>query len=142
MVADESDILVPRKILLVEDDLLLAGMFEKNLKSANYSVTTVYDGGQVHDLVKQHLFDLVFLDIRLPNKDGFTILKEIKNDPKTKNVPVIMITNLGEVEHMDRALRLGAADYVIKANTTPKAIRALANKHLIHFTARSNTERD
>ncbi|NMC35773.1 response regulator [Candidatus Beckwithbacteria bacterium] len=136
--ANTRDILIPKRILLVEDDILLANMFEKDLSTANFSVTTAYQGSQVVELAEQHLFDLIFLDLLLPGKSGFEILKELKANKKTKDVPVIIITNLGEVEHMERALALGAADYVIKANVSPKEIRGLANKYLLHHTARSH----
>ena len=136
--ADTRDILIPKRILLVEDDILLADMFEKDLSTANFSVTTAYHGSQVVELAEQHLFDLIFLDLLLPGKSGFEILKELKANKKTKDIPVIIITNLGEVEHMERALALGASDYVIKANVSPKEIRHIANKHLIHHTARSH----
>jgi len=142
MTTNARNILQPKNILLVEDDILLADMLDKNLSTADFVVTTAYTGNQVIELTKNYYFDLIFLDLLLPGKDGFTVLKELKADPNTKDVPVIILSNLGEVDHIDKALRLGAADYIIKANTSPEQVRAIANKHLLHHTARIHSQKD
>jgi DNA-binding response OmpR family regulator len=139
---DNHSFLSKNNILLVEDDLLLSNMVTKMLSGDDFEVTAVYTGNDVLNLVKQSYFSLIFLDINLPGKDGFTILKELKNDPVTKDVPVIIFTNHGEIENMERGLALGASDYVIKANMTAVKLKELVSKHLVLGTARYNTHKD
>ena len=140
--ADNTMLLNSRKVLIVEDDKDLADMLQIMLATADIQTQTLYSGTNVLETAKTQNFDLIFLDIMMPGKDGFTVLKELKNDPNTKNVPVILLTNLGETDNMQRGLNLGAADYVIKVNVTVEKIRQLLAKHIIEFRARKNLHKD
>lgn len=135
-------ILGKSSILIVEDDLQLANLFAEALKLRGLNAICVYHGDQVMDIFKNHKIALVLLDIMLPGTDGFQLLKMIKNNRKTKNIPVIMLTNFGEIELMQKALHMGAADYLIKANMDFPKIFKFLKKHLIGFNARMNLHRD
>ncbi|KKT00861.1 MAG: hypothetical protein UV78_C0074G0005 [Parcubacteria group bacterium GW2011_GWA2_43_17] len=80
------------------------------------------DGETGLELMKTHKPDLVLLDIIMPKLDGFSVLKKIKEDPATKNVPVILLTNLGQDEDVKKGNNLGAAGYLVKANLTPAQV--------------------
>lgn len=134
------EILVPKNILIVEDDLDLSNLFKSYIQSADFNVFTLYTGEKIVETVIENHVSLIFLDINMPVKDGIKSLKELKANPQTKDIPVIMLTNHGEIEYMERCLNLGAADYVIKVNIDIEGIKKLASKHLIHLNARYNTE--
>jgi len=80
--------------------------------------------------VKEEKYRIVLLDLVLPGVDGFEILKKIKEDPKTKGISVIILSNLGQQEEVERGLRLGAEDYLIKAHFTPDEIISKIQKIL------------
>lgn len=107
------------KILLVEDDTFLAGVYITRLELEGFQVLLAQDGETGLKLVEKEKPDLVLLDIILPQMDGFEVLKWIKGNAKTKSIPVILLTNLGERENLERGLALGAADYLIKAHFVP-----------------------
>lgn len=119
------------KILIVEDDEFLAGMYVTKLTKEGFDVVLASDGEDALVKVKEKPV-LILLDILLPKKDGFTVLKELKSDAATRNIPVILLTNLGEKEDVDHGLSLGAADYLIKAHFMPieviEKINALLKK--------------
>ena len=105
-----------KKILIIEDEPVLQSTLKETFEKAEYEVIQAFDGDEavqkVHDVVP----DIVLLDLILPKKHGFEILKEIKADEKTKDVPVLVLTNLEESEEVMQALELGARGYLVKAN--------------------------
>lgn len=103
-------------ILIVEDEALLAQAMEEGLKEAEYDVDVVGAGDQVLSRMKGKKYSLVLLDIVLPGIDGFEVLRQIKADPPLADTKIVMLTNLGQMSEIDRAMDMGAADYVIKAN--------------------------
>lgn len=107
------------QILLVEDDTFLSNIYKTKFEMEGYAVTTAADGQEGLDLAKKKKPDVILLDILLPKKDGFTVLKELKADPGTKDTPVILLTNLGQKDDVDKGLELGAVDYLIKAHFKP-----------------------
>lgn len=109
-------------ILLVEDDSFLAGMYSTKLKMEDFEVELADNGEDALKMVQKNVPDLVLLDIILPRMDGFEVLKSIKNSPKTKDVPVILLTNLGQKKDVDKGLSLGAEDYLIKAHFMPNEV--------------------
>ncbi len=111
-----------KTILLIEDDTFLSGMYVTKLSLEGFDVQIAGDGEAGVREVKAVLPDIVLLDILLPKKDGFTVLKEIKEDPKVKHIPVVLLTNLGQKDDVDRGLSLGAADYLIKAHFMPSEV--------------------
>ncbi len=110
----------PKKtILLVEDDAFLAGIYVTKLGLEGFTVLQAADGAAGLAMARQELPDLVLLDILIPKMDGFAVLEALKKDAKTAGIPVVMLTNLGQKEDVDRGLALGAADYLIKAHFVP-----------------------
>ena len=109
-------------ILLVEDDSFLAGMYMTKLKLENFEVKLADNGEDALKMAQKDVPDLVLLDIILPRMDGFEVLKGIKASPKTKDVPIILLTNLGQKKDVDKGLSLGAEDYLIKAHFMPNEV--------------------
>ena len=109
-------------IVLVEDDGFLAGMYTTKLNLEGFEVIQEMDGAKGLELIKQKKPSLVLLDIILPKMDGFEILKALKEDNDTKDIPVVMLTNLGKKEEVDKGVSLGAEDYLIKAHFVPSEV--------------------
>ncbi|MFA5000897.1 MAG: response regulator [Candidatus Paceibacterota bacterium] len=108
----------PKKILIVEDDEFLRSLNAKRLETEGFKVSVAVDGQSALDLIPKELPDLIFLDLLLPGVDGFEVLKKIKADEKTKAIPVIVFSNLGQKEDIEKAHNLGAQDFLVKANFT------------------------
>jgi len=110
------------KILLAEDDAFLSDMYVTKFSKLGYKIDVAYDGEEAIKKINKSLPDVLLLDIRMPLKDGFEVLTEIKDNEKTKNIPVILLTNLGQKEDVEKGLKLGAVDYLIKAQFTPQEV--------------------
>lgn len=100
------------RVLLVEDELFLANLTMKEFKNQNINVVSEYDGQKALDLILSEYFDVIILDIMLPNLDGISILKELR--AKNINVPVIMTSAKSSIGDKVEALELGADDYLTK----------------------------
>ena len=98
------------KILIVEDERPISNLIDWNLTASGYQCTRAYDGNAAADLLVEHSFDLVLLDIMLPGIDGYELLKQIK----PTGTPVIFITAKGSVQDRVMGLRAGADDYLVK----------------------------
>lgn len=109
-------------ILLVEDDVFLSSIYQKKFEMEGFKVTPVDNGEKVLGEAKKKKPDIVLLDILLPKRDGFSVLSQLKADPEVKDVPVILLTNLGQKDDVDKGLQAGAADYLIKAHFKPSEI--------------------
>lgn len=118
------------KILLAEDDLFLQRMYNTKLSKEGIEVLAASDGEKALALLAEQSVDLALLDILMPKKDGFEVLEAMKADPKLKNIPVIMLTNLGEEADIKRAKKLGANDYMIKAHFLPSEVIAVVKKYI------------
>jgi DNA-binding response OmpR family regulator len=110
------------KVLLVEDDTFLSGMYVKKLELEDFEVALASDGKQGLKMIEDQRPDLILLDIMLPKMSGFDLLKEIKKEKKTKDIPVILLTNLGQKKHVEKGFALGAKDYLIKAHFMPSEV--------------------
>ncbi|MFA5022669.1 MAG: response regulator [Candidatus Paceibacterota bacterium] len=108
----------PKKVLIVEDDEFLRSLNAKRLETEGFKVAVAVDGQNAIDLIPKEMPNLIFLDLLLPGVDGFEVLKKIKEDPKTKDIPVIVFSNLGQKEDIEKAHALGAIDFLVKANFT------------------------
>lgn len=113
-----------RTILLVEDDTFLAGMYVTKLELEGFRVVLASDGEQAVALAAREVPAIILLDIVLPKKSGFEVLKEVKAHSATANIPVILLTNLGQKEDVEKGLKLGALDYLIKAHFMPSEVVA------------------
>ena len=109
-------------ILLVEDDEFLAELYATKLSLEGYEVIAAVDGKRGLKLAQEKHPTLILLDIILPKLDGFEVLTELKQSDATKDIPVILLTNLSQREEVQRGLRLGAADYLIKAHFMPSEV--------------------
>jgi len=119
------------KVLLVEDDTFLSGMYVTKLGLENFAVSLASDGKLGLKMIKEELPDLILLDLILPKLSGFEILKEIKKEKKTKDIPVILLTNLGQKKDVEKGFALGANDYLIKAHFMPSEVVEKVKK-MIH----------
>lgn len=108
----------PKKILLVEDEIDLVDLYTEILVEAGYEVVASYDGEDGLYKVKSENWNMLLLDIMLPEKDGMAVLEEIKNMPGGKKGPILMLTNLNSEDLIDRAKTLGADGYIIKSEVT------------------------
>src|SRR5258708_35048280 len=108
--------------LLVEDDSDVAEMYRLKLELDGYTVTRAADGEQGLKLAREIHPDLVFLDIRLPRMDGFQVLEQMRADDVLRHIPVIILSNYGESELVERGMKLGALEYLIKAETSPAGL--------------------
>ena len=102
------------KLLIIEDEKDIVQALEYNLKKEGYSVSKAYDGIQGLKLIKDLSPDLIILDLMLPGVDGLEICRQIKKDPKTENLPVIMLTAKGAEADKVVGLEVGADDYIVK----------------------------
>jgi two-component system alkaline phosphatase synthesis response regulator PhoP len=103
-----------KKILFIEDEAALQKAFSEVLRRADYKVISALDGEIALRLAKSEKPDLILLDLILPKKHGFEVLKELKEDPELKEIPVIVLTNLEKMEEVEKALALGAKTYLVK----------------------------
>ncbi|HLD19691.1 MAG TPA: response regulator [Patescibacteria group bacterium] len=109
-------------ILLAEDDELISQMYTTKLTHDGFKVVVAKDGEESIAQAEKGGIDLILLDIIMPKVDGFGVLEKLKKDEKTKNIPVVMLTNLGQDEDIEKGKALGAYDYLIKANLTPQQV--------------------
>ena len=105
-----------KKILFVEDEPTLQKAVGEILTQEGFQVFSALDGEKGLELIKKEKPDLILLDLILPKKDGFEVLKEMKENEELKNIPVIVLTNLEGMGDVEKALSLGATTYLIKAN--------------------------
>lgn len=110
------------KVLLIEDDAFLLGMYVTKLELEHLQPLVATDGDTGLRLAKQEKPDLILLDIILPGMDGFQVLEDLKADPATKGIPVILLTNLGQERDVERGMALGASDYLVKAHYMPSEV--------------------
>ena len=113
----------PKKtILIIEDDKFLRELMAKKLVKEGFTIEEAVDGEEGIRKIKEVKPGLVLLDLILPGIDGFEVLSRIKQDPDISNIPVIILSNLGQKDDVDRGMEMGAADYLIKAHFTPGEI--------------------
>lgn len=110
------------KILIIEDDSFLLSMYAAKFELENFTVLLAQDGDKGLRLALKEVPDIILLDIILPKKDGFEVLKGLRADEETKNMPVILLTNLSQKDDIDKGVELGVVDYLIKAHFTPSEV--------------------
>ena len=123
------------KILIVDDEKDIIKMLDYNLKKEGYKAVSAHDGEKALDLARREIPDLIILDLMLPGIDGLDVCKKLKNDTKTQNIPVIMLTAKGEETDIVTGLELGADDYVTKP-FSPKVLVARIRRVLQRPIAR------
>lgn len=105
-------------VLIIEDDTYLSDLIEKKLKGAGLRTYSAIDGEKGLEILKEEKVDIILLDLLLPGMHGFEFLKLIKSNPEVKDVPVVILSNLGQKEDIEKGLALGATDYLVKAGVT------------------------
>lgn len=107
------------RVLFVEDDISVAQMYRLKLELDGYTVDIAGDGLVALEKARSEHPDIIFLDIRLPKLDGLSVLEALRADPGTERIPVVILSNWNEKELVDRGIKLGALDHMIKSQTTP-----------------------
>lgn len=110
------------KILIVEDEEELLEMYRAKLEVDGFEVYVASDGDAGFMMAKSSLPDLILLDILMPKVDGFSALRKLKKDLDTKDIPVIIFSNLSQKEEIEKGFKLGAKDYIIKTSITPSEL--------------------
>jgi len=120
-----------KKILIIEDDKFLLKLYGDKLRRAGFEVAESVTGEEALNKISVDMPDLIILDLILPKKSGFEILTEFKLNPKTKNIPVIILTNLGQESDIKRGLEMGAVDYLVKTDFSMNKLPQLIKEKLI-----------
>lgn len=110
------------KILLVEDDSFLVEMYTTKFELEGFDIITAEDGARGLDLAQKEQPDIILLDILMPKMDGFEVLDELKKNPKTTKIPVVLLTNLGQKDDVKKGFEKGAVGYLIKAHFMPSEV--------------------
>lgn len=118
-----------KKILIIEDEKALLDVLSKKIKGEGFDVITAKDGQDGLEKIKKDKPDLIVLDMMLPKIDGFGVLEKIKKDKV--NIPVVIVSNSGQPVDIDRALKLGASDYLIKTELEPADVIEKIHRCLI-----------
>ena len=119
------------KVLIVEDDQLFAKMYQKKFLREGIEISTAYDGEEGLQKIEETHPDVVILDLMLPKMSGTDVLRKLKADPKLKETPVIIMTNLNaSSEEVSEAMKLGVKETVLKTDVTPAQIVEVVKKYL------------
>jgi len=105
-------------VLFIEDEPTLQKALGDLLESEGFKVMSAMDGAKGVKLAKEKGADLILLDLVLPKKHGLEVLQELKEEESTKDIPVIVLTNVEELEEIDKAIKLGARTYLVKTDFT------------------------
>ena len=119
-----------KKILFIEDESALQKTFEEILRQEGYNMISALDGETGLRLAGAEKPDLIILDLVLPKLHGFEVLRKVKADPKTKNIPVIVLTNLETMVDVEKAIESGAMTYLVKANYSLEEVISKVKKAL------------
>lgn len=107
-----------RKILIVEDDGFFRALIYKKFMKEGFDVTLAGEGKEAFEYLELNMPDVIILDLILPNMNGYEILSILKQDKKTSGIPVIILSNLGQQEEVEKAKSLGAEEFLTKVNFT------------------------
>lgn len=129
-----------RKILLVEDEEFLRRIFKSRMVSEGYTVTDMGDAESALAWLETSQTDLVILDLYLPKMSGFEFLERLKANPARRNIPVMILSGLGQGADMRKGLALGAQEFVVKTNVEPRELLAKIRKLLDAGTQASAEE--
>lgn len=110
------------KVLIVEDEETLSQMYSIKFEKEGFTVLTANDGQTGLDLATKEKPDVILLDVIMPKMDGFMVLEQLQAETTTKKIPVIMLTNLGQTEDLEKGKKMGATDYLVKASCTPMQV--------------------
>lgn len=118
-----------KKVLIIEDDTMISSMYRTKLEQDGYEVSVANNGVEGIEQAQDFNPDLIMLDVIMPQLDGFSVLQDLREDKKIK-VPIVMLTNLGTEEDVEKGQKMGASDYLVKASLTPSQVSEAVKKHL------------
>lgn len=116
------------KVLLVEDDVFLVELLERKLKEYGIKTFPSSTSYEALFILEKEKIDAILLDIILPDTNGLSFLKDLKENPKFKDIPIIIISNLGQKDEIQKGLDAGADSYLVKANVTTEEIVSCVQK--------------
>ncbi|MDO8436486.1 MAG: response regulator, partial [bacterium] len=111
---------MPKTVLIIEDEELIIQLLQKKLTKEGYNVLVARDGVEGLKEIKEKMPDLILLDIIMPRMDGFSVMEEAQKDKEMKKIPIIIVSNSGQPVELDKAQKLGARDWLIKAEFDPQ----------------------
>lgn len=121
------------KILVVEDESFLLDLYQQKLVQAGYEVFVARNGAEGLEMAQKHFPGLILLDIIMPDVDGYDMLRKIKTAKETKNIPVVIFSNLSQKSEIEKGLKLGANDFIIKTSVTPTELVTKVKEDLKKF---------
>lgn len=119
-----------KQVLIVEDEALLLEMYEVAFKTAGFGVVMAANGEQGWRQLKKRKLDIVLLDIKMDDISGIEILRRLQNEPQLQEIPIWMLTNVGEEAVAREAMSLGAEEYIMKTKITPSELVAKVRQRL------------
>ena len=119
-----------KKIMVVDDEPDTVDLVKLVLETEGFEVMTAYSGSECLMKLEKEEPDAVLLDIMMPELDGFAVLRKLKADPATKDIEVIMLTNLSDTDSYKKALELGANGYLVKIDNPPEKLIDEVEKHI------------
>ena len=111
-----------RRVLLVEDDTILSDVLQRKFTEKKYVVYKAVNVAMAKKVLAENEVDIILLDLVLPDEHGFSFLRELKKNKETKDIPVMIISNLGQTGEVEQGLKEGAVDYIVKTDTVPGEI--------------------
>ena len=121
--------MITKKILIVDDEPDLVELASYNLKKEGFTVFSAADGEEALQMIRGKHFDLIVLDLMLPGLHGIELCRILKNNPKTENIPFVMLTAESEAHQVAEALKAGVDNYIIKPFTPDILQKKLAETH-------------
>ena len=118
------------KLLIVEDDQSIRDLYCLKLTKSGFDVSSADNGGKGLEMATKILPDIILLDVMMPVMNGFEVLKKLRKNKDTADIPVIILSNFGEVDQMTNGFTSGATDYLIKAEHTPSDVVEIVNETL------------
>ena len=116
--------------MIVEDDTVLANALKLALENEGYQLSLATDGEEAEKMIQQEIPDLILLDLLLPIKNGFEVLKVMRQNPSTKDISVVILTNFEQETSINEGKKLGAKDYIVKANIDIQDVPEIVKKYL------------
>jgi CheY-like chemotaxis protein len=125
------------KILIVEDDPLISRMYQKMFTFEKFEVLMASNGREGLEKASSAKPDVILLDVMMPELNGLEVLENLKSQPETKNIPVIMLTNMDDQGDAQAFLQKGAVKYIVKSDYTPKQVADMVGEVLKAYPASS-----
>lgn len=119
-----------KKVLIIEDEQYLSEMYKMKFESEGYKVVTANNGLVGLEKAQQEMPDVILLDLVMPKMDGYQVLEKLKADEKTKDIKVIVLSNLGQNDEVKKGMKEGASGYLIKASLTPTQVESYVSNML------------